>query len=94
LTINKVYRFFGDGPSATAERVHRKARNRRHVRSTRSEARQGVELAYSCTGDVCSTCRATLLEGEVDMDADFALEDDEIARGFVLDCQSYLVSCA
>ena len=54
--------------------------------------RQGIELPYSCKGGVCSTCRAKLIEGEVDMDANFALEDYEIERGFILCCQSYPVT--
>ncbi|MEI2417328.1 1,2-phenylacetyl-CoA epoxidase subunit PaaE [Orrella sp. JC864] len=53
---------------------------------------QGIELPYSCKGGVCSTCRCKVTEGEVDMDANFALEDYEVARGFVLSCQSYAVS--
>jgi ring-1,2-phenylacetyl-CoA epoxidase subunit PaaE len=51
--------------------------------------REGLELPYACKGGVCSTCRAMLVEGEVDMDANFALEDYEIARGYILTCQSY-----
>lgn len=54
--------------------------------------RHGIELPYSCKGGVCSTCRAKLIEGEADMDANFALEDYEVARGFVLTCQSYPVT--
>ena len=54
--------------------------------------KQGVELPYSCKGGVCSTCRAKLVSGEVDMDVNFALEDYEVARGFILCCQSYPVT--
>ena len=54
----------------------------------------GVELPYSCKGGVCATCRCRVVEGEVDMDANFALEDYEVARGFVLTCQSYPVTDA
>ena len=52
----------------------------------------GVELPYSCKGGVCATCRCRVVAGEVDMDANYALEDYEVARGFVLACQSYPAS--
>ncbi len=53
---------------------------------------QGLELPYSCKGGVCSSCRCKVIEGEVDMDANFALEDYEVRQGFVLSCQSFPVT--
>jgi ring-1,2-phenylacetyl-CoA epoxidase subunit PaaE len=52
----------------------------------------GIELPYSCKSGACSTCRAKLVSGEVDMDVNYALEDYEVARGFVLTCQSHPVT--
>jgi ring-1,2-phenylacetyl-CoA epoxidase subunit PaaE len=46
------------------------------------------ELPFACKGGVCSTCRARLVEGEVRMARNYALEPDELAAGFVLTCQS------
>lgn len=54
--------------------------------------RAGLDLRFSCKGGVCATCRAKLVEGKVDMDGNFALEDYEIARGYILTCQSYPVT--
>ncbi|MET3433933.1 ring-1,2-phenylacetyl-CoA epoxidase subunit PaaE [Herbaspirillum seropedicae] len=54
--------------------------------------KHGIDLRYSCKGGVCATCRCKVVEGKVDMDANYALEDYEIARGFVLSCQSFPVS--
>lgn len=54
--------------------------------------RQGIDMRYSCKGGVCSTCRCKVIDGKVDMDANYALEDYEIARGFVLSCQSFPVT--
>jgi ring-1,2-phenylacetyl-CoA epoxidase subunit PaaE len=51
--------------------------------------RAGLEMRYSCKGGVCSTCRCKVVDGKVDMDVNYALEDYEIARGFVLSCQSF-----
>lgn len=46
------------------------------------------ELPYACRGGVCSTCRARLVDGEVTMASNWALEPDELAAGYVLTCQS------
>lgn len=47
------------------------------------------DAPYACKGGVCGTCRAKLLEGDVEMDRNFALEQDEMDSGFVLACQSH-----
>jgi ring-1,2-phenylacetyl-CoA epoxidase subunit PaaE len=49
----------------------------------------GLDVPFSCKSGVCCTCRAKLLEGEVRMDRNFALEKHEVEAGFVLTCQSH-----
>lgn len=49
----------------------------------------GLDLPYSCRGGVCSTCRARVIEGAVEMDRNWALEEWETEAGFVLTCQSH-----
>lgn len=49
----------------------------------------GADLPFACKGGVCSTCRAKLLEGKVDMQVNYALEEDELEAGFILTCQSH-----
>ena len=50
------------------------------------------DAPYACKGGVCGTCRAKLVEGTVRMDTNYALEPDEVERGYVLTCQSHPTS--
>jgi ring-1,2-phenylacetyl-CoA epoxidase subunit PaaE len=50
------------------------------------------DLPFACKGGVCGTCRAKVTDGEVEMRRNYALEDVEVAAGFVLTCQSHPVS--
>ncbi len=49
------------------------------------------DLPFACKGGVCGTCRALVTDGETDMRRNYALGDDEVARGFVLTCQTHPV---
>lgn len=51
-----------------------------------------MDAPYSCKAGVCSTCRAKVLEGEVEMEVNHALEDYEVRAGYVLSCQCIPVS--
>jgi ring-1,2-phenylacetyl-CoA epoxidase subunit PaaE len=50
---------------------------------------QSMDAPFSCRAGVCSTCRAKVLEGEVEMDTNHALEDYEVEAGYVLTCQCH-----
>jgi ring-1,2-phenylacetyl-CoA epoxidase subunit PaaE len=49
----------------------------------------GLEVPFSCTSGVCGTCRCKVVEGEVRMERNFALDKSEVANGFVLACQAH-----
>jgi ring-1,2-phenylacetyl-CoA epoxidase subunit PaaE len=50
------------------------------------------DAPYACKNGMCGTCRARLVDGTVEMDHNYALEDDELAAGFVLACQAHPTS--
>ncbi len=51
-----------------------------------------LEAPHACRAGVCSTCKCKVLEGEVDMVVNHALEDYEVRQGYILSCQSYPIS--
>lgn len=53
---------------------------------------QGADLPFACKGGMCCTCKAKLIEGKVQMDVTWGLEEEEIKEGFILTCQSHPVS--
>ena len=54
--------------------------------------RAGADLPFACKGGVCCTCRAKVTKGTVEMDMNFALEEDEVEKGYILTCQSHPTS--
>ncbi len=48
-----------------------------------------LDVPYACRAGVCSTCKARLVEGQVEMRANQALEDYEVEQGYILTCQSH-----
>ncbi len=59
-----------------------------------SAQRVRADLPFACKGGVCGTCRAKVTSGQVDMIRNYALEEYEVAAGFVLTCQSLPLSDA
>jgi ring-1,2-phenylacetyl-CoA epoxidase subunit PaaE len=51
-----------------------------------------ADVPFACAGGVCGTCRAKLLTGTVSMDENYALEQDELDKGYILTCQSHPTS--
>jgi len=54
--------------------------------------KNSADLPYACKGGVCCTCRAKLIEGEVETLVNYGLEDEEIKAGYILTCQALPIS--
>jgi ring-1,2-phenylacetyl-CoA epoxidase subunit PaaE len=54
--------------------------------------RYRTDAPFACKNGVCGTCRAKVVEGRVQMDANYALEPADVAAGYVLACQSHPVA--
>ena len=50
---------------------------------------EGIDLPYSCQSGLCTACRCKKISGEVSMDEDEGLSDQEIEEGYILTCQSH-----
>jgi ring-1,2-phenylacetyl-CoA epoxidase subunit PaaE len=48
----------------------------------------GADLPFACKGGVCSTCKCKVIEGTVEMKVNYALDENEVAKGLVLSCQA------
>src|SRR5690554_962945 len=48
----------------------------------------GADLPFACKGGVCSTCKCQIMEGEVEMKINYALDEKEVGQNLVLSCQS------
>jgi len=50
---------------------------------------EDLDAPYSCQGGICSSCIATLKEGQVTMRQNNILTDSELAKGLILTCQAH-----
>ncbi|NQX84519.1 MAG: 2Fe-2S iron-sulfur cluster binding domain-containing protein [Flavobacteriaceae bacterium] len=48
----------------------------------------GADLPFACKGGVCSTCKCEVKEGTAEMKINYALEDFEVEKNWVLSCQA------
>ena len=51
-----------------------------------------ADVPFACKGGVCCACKAKVMEGSVKMDVNYALDEEELAEGYVLTCQSHPTS--
>jgi ring-1,2-phenylacetyl-CoA epoxidase subunit PaaE len=47
---------------------------------------EGIDIPYACGTGICNICRAKCCSGEVMMDEDEGLSEEELAEGYVLTC--------
>ncbi|MCP4966850.1 MAG: phenylacetate-CoA oxygenase/reductase subunit PaaK [bacterium] len=50
------------------------------------------DTPFSCKGGMCTTCKAQIVAGTATMDLNFALADDDLAKGYILTCQAHPTS--
>jgi len=52
----------------------------------------GADLPFSCKAGVCATCKAKVVDGEVEMDTNHSLTEKELVAGMILTCQAHPIS--
>jgi ring-1,2-phenylacetyl-CoA epoxidase subunit PaaE len=76
----------------TLDGTQRRFEMRRDIPILQAALDNDIDVPFACRAGVCSTCRAKVLQGEVEMLTNHALEDYEVAQGYVLTCQCYPIS--
>lgn len=49
----------------------------------------GIDAPYACMVGACTTCKAKLVKGQIEMDDQTALLPKEVEEGYILTCQSH-----
>lgn len=85
----------GEEGSADAVRVVVELEGETHELSWPAEVKlvdlllsKGIDAPYSCRDGVCGSCQAQVLKGRVRMLSNDVLDDDDLAEGHILGCQS------
>ena len=50
---------------------------------------EDIDIPFSCQSGMCSSCRGKLIKGEVLMEEDEGLSQEEMEAGYILNCVSF-----
>jgi ferredoxin len=80
MTVEGTITILLDRQKATVKRVEKET-------LLDSARRAGLSPPFSCEAGNCGTCMAKIIEGKATMRVNDALDDDEVAEGYILTCQ-------